>query len=70
MKRSGDLLAKYEALGASLEIIHQYLETARQALAEFACLRRPRPVCSALTDYLARQTDGLGLRLRAVYDYD
>jgi len=54
-----ELLAKHEALGASLEIIHQYLEAARQSL-------QPLPASSGragllgLAEYLARQADGLG----------
>ncbi len=61
MKPLGELLAKYEALRASLEIIHQYLETG----APVACgICRPptgAPGCWRLTEYLARQADGLGL---------
>ena len=42
MKRLAGLLAKYDALGASLEIIHQYLDKARQIAAGFARVQRPR----------------------------
>jgi octaprenyl-diphosphate synthase len=59
MKRMAELLAKYETMGASLEIIDQYLQKARQFL-------RPLPTSNgwsglfALTEYLARQTAVLG----------
>ena len=44
MKRLAELLAKYEALGASLEIIHQYLEKARQSLRRLPA-SNGRPAC-------------------------
>ncbi|MDB6125867.1 MAG: Polyprenyl synthetase [Pedosphaera sp.] len=54
------LLAKYETLNESLETIHQYLEQARQMLKTL-----PEPAKLAgligLTEYLARQTDNLGV---------
>ena len=61
----GELLAKYDALRASLEIIHQYLEKARQILRGLPATQRPCGLL-ALTEYLARKSSGLGLCLRAV----
>ena len=53
------LLAKHSALGASLDIIHQHLEQARQSLhvlpASSGCAG-----LAGLAEYLARQADGLG----------
>jgi octaprenyl-diphosphate synthase len=60
MKRLRDLLAKYEALRASQEIFHQYLETARQTLRDLPA-SHGRGGLLALTEYLARQADGLDL---------
>jgi len=59
MKGMAELLAKYETLGASLEIIHQYLEKSRQ----FLRLLPTSNSCAGLvglTEYLARQTIVLG----------
>jgi octaprenyl-diphosphate synthase len=53
------LLAKYEALGASLEIIHQYLEEARQTLLGLPA-SNGRAGLLGLAQYLARQADALG----------
>ncbi|HOX57333.1 MAG TPA: polyprenyl synthetase family protein [Candidatus Paceibacterota bacterium] len=59
LKRLGELLAQYDALKASLEIVEQYLGAARQTL-------RALPVSNGqaglfgLADYLARQADALG----------
>ncbi len=59
MKRLLKLLAKYDTLSASLEVMHKHLDQAQQAL-------RPLPASAgragllALTEYLARQTEGLG----------
>jgi octaprenyl-diphosphate synthase len=59
MKALEVLLARYEALGASLEIIHQYLEQARQSVQALpASSGRAGLLGSA--EYLARQADGLG----------
>jgi octaprenyl-diphosphate synthase len=59
MKEMGELLAKYETLGASLDIIHQYLQKARHLLR-----RLPAPNgwsgLVGLTEYLARQMAVLG----------
>ncbi len=59
MKRLEDLLVKYEALPASLEIIYQYLETAREAL-QGLTESNGRAGLSNLTEYLARQASALG----------
>ena len=59
MKRLEELLAKYEALGASLEIIQQYLEQARQSLQALPA-SNGRSGLLGLTEYLARQADALG----------
>ena len=45
MKRMAELLAKYETLGASLEIIHQYLEKARQIAAPLCLPPMAGPAC-------------------------
>lgn len=59
MKRVLKLLAKYETLGASLNVMRQYLEQALEALRALpASGSRSRLV--ALTDYLGRQADSLG----------
>jgi octaprenyl-diphosphate synthase len=60
MTRLGSLLAKYETLGASLDIIHQYLEKARQTLRVLPA-SNGRTGLSGLTEYLVRQADLLGL---------
>jgi octaprenyl-diphosphate synthase len=60
MTRLGDLLAKYDTLGASLEIIHQYLEKARQALRALPASGGHAGLLS-LTEYLARKADALGV---------
>jgi octaprenyl-diphosphate synthase len=54
-----ELLAKYDALAASLEIIHQYLEEARQTLLGLPA-SKGRAGLLGLAEYLARQADGLG----------
>ncbi len=58
MKCVGELLAKYDALGASLEIIHQYLEEACRAL-QVLPASSGRVGLPGLAEYLARQADGL-----------
>jgi octaprenyl-diphosphate synthase len=59
IKPMAELLAKHETLGASLEMIAQYLQRARQVLR-----RSPAPNgwsgLIGLTEYLARQTAALG----------
>jgi len=59
LKRLEKLLVKYDALGASLEIIHGYLETARETLRGLP-ESSGRPALLGLTDYLARLASALG----------
>jgi len=59
MKRMAELLAKYDTLSASLEIVQQYLEKARYALGVLS-VSNGRAGLLGLTEYLARQTDALG----------
>ena len=59
MNRLAELLARYETLGASLEIIHQYLEQARQTLQALPA-SNGRAGLLGLTEYLARQAEVLG----------
>lgn len=54
------LLAKYETLGASLAILRQHLDQARQHLTALHC-SDGRAGLLGLTEYLARQTDVLGV---------
>ena len=60
MTRLGVLLEKYDTLGASLEIIHQYLEKARQTLRALPA-SNGRAGLVGLTEYLVRQADVLGV---------
>lgn len=55
-----ELLSKRGMLNESLEIIHQYLEHARQALKALPATANPGGLIG-LTKYLARQTDELGV---------
>jgi octaprenyl-diphosphate synthase len=55
-----ELLERYETLGASLEIIEQYLEKARQILRELPA-SKGRAALIGLTEYLARQAAELGV---------
>jgi octaprenyl-diphosphate synthase len=59
MRRLEALLAKYEALGASLAVIHQYLEAARRSLQALPA-SNGRAGLLGLAEYLARQADALG----------
>jgi octaprenyl-diphosphate synthase len=59
VKRLGELLAQYEALRASLEIVHQYLEAARQTLRVLPA-SNGRAGLVDLAGYLARQAEALG----------
>lgn len=59
MKRLLKMMTKYETLGASLEIMRQYLEQARQALGALPT-SDGRSGLMGLTEYLARQTETLG----------
>ncbi len=58
IKRIADLLAKYQTLSASLVIMRQYLDKARQVLQGLP-LSESRAGLLGLADYLARQTDAL-----------
>jgi octaprenyl-diphosphate synthase len=58
MKELGKLLAKHEALAASLESMRQYLEKARQLLRALPA-SNGRTGLHGLTEYLAHQTDVL-----------
>jgi octaprenyl-diphosphate synthase len=58
MKPIANLLAKYETLGASLDIMRQYLDKARQVLRSFPS-SDGRSGLLGLADHLARQTDAL-----------
>src|SRR3954471_6371549 len=54
------LLAKYDTLNASLEMIHQYLERSQQLLHALPA-SEGRAGLLGCTEYLARQTDSLGV---------
>ncbi|HEY5914018.1 MAG TPA: polyprenyl synthetase family protein [Verrucomicrobiae bacterium] len=58
VKGIGDLLAKYQTLGASLGVMRQYLDRARQILLSLP-LSDGRAGLLGLADYLGRQTDAL-----------
>ncbi len=60
LKPMSALLSKYETLSGSVEIIHQYLENARQLLRSLP-VSNGRTGLVSLTEYLARQTDALGV---------
>ena len=59
LKGMAELLAKYDTLGASSEIIHQYLAKAGQCLSLLPA-STGRAGLFHLTEYLARQTAALG----------
>jgi hypothetical protein len=59
MKRMTKLLAKYETLTPSIEIMRGYLGRARQALAGLPA-SDARSGLLTLADYLALQTESLG----------
>jgi octaprenyl-diphosphate synthase len=59
MKRIAGLLARYDTLGGSLEILGEYLERSRRALGVLAS-SNGRACLLNLADYLARQTEALG----------
>ncbi|HYG33504.1 MAG TPA: polyprenyl synthetase family protein [Clostridia bacterium] len=59
MKRMGKLLAKYGALGASVDVVRQFLDRARQSLTLLPASPGQAGLLG-LTDYLARQTAALG----------
>ncbi len=58
IKRIADLLGKYQTLNASVVIMRQYLDQARQLLHSLP-LSGGRAGLLGLADYLARQTDAL-----------
>jgi octaprenyl-diphosphate synthase len=60
MAAASKLLSKYETLSASLEIIHQYLAKARQAI-QLLPTSPGRSGLFGLTDYLALQSATLGV---------
>lgn len=58
--RVGELMAKYDTLASSTVVLFQYLDRAREALAGLG--QTPgRSGLVALTDFLARQTEALGV---------
>jgi octaprenyl-diphosphate synthase len=59
LKQALAILAKHDALSESVEIIHQYLEKARQSLKELPA-EAGQGSLAGLAKYLARQTDALG----------
>jgi octaprenyl-diphosphate synthase len=59
MEKAAKLLAKYETLSASLQIVHQYLGQARQAI-QLLPNSLGRSGLLGLTDYLAQQSATLG----------
>jgi octaprenyl-diphosphate synthase len=59
VKRLAKILARHDTLEASLGIVRQYLQQARQALPDLPA-SGGRDAVMSLTDYLARQTDALG----------
>ncbi len=55
-----DLLERYDALAQSRRIIHEYLDRARQSLKDLPD-SASRAALIGFTDYLAQQTDSLGV---------
>ena len=60
IQRLGKLLAQHETLNASLQTIHQYLEQARRWLRGLPASESLSGLLG-LTEYLARQTEALGV---------
>jgi hypothetical protein len=60
MKRLGELLRKHETLNSSREIIHQYLNRARQIAKALPGSKGGAGLLGVM-EYLARETDSLGL---------
>jgi octaprenyl-diphosphate synthase len=56
-----EMLERYDASDASREVVHRFLSSAREALEELAGSSSRRAL-SALTEFLAQQTDHLGAR--------
>jgi octaprenyl-diphosphate synthase len=61
MKPMAELLNRYDTLAGSCEIIHEYLEKARQG-ARSLPNSNGRAGLLGLTEFLARETDALGVR--------
>lgn len=59
IEQISELLFKYEALNASIEIVHQYLEQSRRVLRALPA-STGRTGLLGLTEFLAQQTDALG----------
>jgi len=59
IEQISELLFKYEALNASIEIVHKYLEQSRLILRSFPA-STGRTGLIGLTEFLAQQTDALG----------
>jgi octaprenyl-diphosphate synthase len=59
IEQISELLLKYEALNASIEIVHQYLEQSRRILRGLPA-STGRTGLLGLTEFLAQQTDALG----------
>jgi len=59
IEQISELLFKYEALNASIEIVHQYLEQSRRILRGLPA-STGRTGLLGLTEFLAQQTDALG----------
>jgi octaprenyl-diphosphate synthase len=59
IEQISELLLKYEALNASIEIVHQYVEQSRRILRTLPA-STGRTGLLGLTEYLAHQTDALG----------
>jgi octaprenyl-diphosphate synthase len=59
IEQISELLFKYEALNASIEIVHQYLEQSRLILRELPA-STGRASLLGVTEFLAHQTDSLG----------
>ena len=60
MKRMAELLAKYESLGLTLQSLQTCLARSRQFLDSLPA-SNGRNGLLGLTEYLARQTDALGV---------
>ena len=58
MKRLAGLFDKYDALGTSLKLIHDYLGKARRLAASLPVCESQRGLLG-LTEYLERETSGL-----------
>jgi geranylgeranyl pyrophosphate synthase len=59
IEQISELLLKYEALNASIEIVHQYLEQSRRIVRGLPA-STGRTGLLGITEFLAQQTDALG----------